>query len=168
MQRSITPSRHAQSQSAMAREQDALSLLKADHDHVHSLFDDFEALGEQDLGAKQELAQEICHELLLHTAAEEEIFYPAVRDIRLGEDLVDEAVVEHASAKQLIEQILEMAPQDTLFDAKMKVLREQIEHHVQEEEQDMFPRASQSGLDLIDLGSKIAQRKAEGLSRLAH
>jgi hemerythrin superfamily protein len=97
--------------------------------------------------------------LTRHASAEEEIFYPAVRKaVKEGGDLVDEATVEHASAKDLIAQIQQMSAEDDLFDAKVKVLSEQIEHHVKEEEEEMFPKARKSSLDLAALGEQIAAR----------
>ena len=112
--------------------------------------------------AKKKLATQICTELTKHALAEEEIFYPAVRAAgKDKEDLIDEATVEHASAKDLIAQILEMEPTEDLYDAKVKVLGELIEHHVKEEEEEMFPKARKAGLDLAQLGALIAERKAE-------
>lgn len=110
----------------------------------------------------KKLAQKICLELTKHATAEEEIFYPAVRRAsKENEDVIDEATVEHASAKELIAQIFAMEPSDDLYDAKVKVLSEQINHHVQEEEGDMFPKARDANLDLASLGEEIAARKAE-------
>jgi len=141
---------------------DAVTLLTQDHENVKALFEQFEASGEKAYASKKKLATKICLELTKHATAEEEIFYPAVRAIGDdAEDLIDEAQVEHASAKELIAQILSMDPHDELFDAKVKVLSEQIEHHVQEEESEMFPKAQQAGLDLVSLGEAIEMRKAE-------
>jgi hemerythrin superfamily protein len=141
---------------------DAIELLTEDHENVKQLFEQYEALGERAHATKKKLATRICTELTKHATAEEEIFYPAVRAAgKDKEDLVDEAVVEHASAKDLIAQILDMEASDDLFDAKVKVLSELIEHHVQEEEGEMFPQARKAGLDLALLGQQIAERKAQ-------
>lgn len=141
---------------------DAIALLTQDHENVKSLFEHYENLRDRSTAKKKKLATEICLELTKHATADEEIFYPAVRAANGdNEDLVDEATVEHASAKELIAQILEMDPGDDLYDAKVKVLSEQIEHHVEEEEGEMFPKAKKAKLDLIALGEKIAVRKSE-------
>ena len=141
---------------------DAISLLIEDHENVKAMFEQYEALGDRAKASKKKLATQICTELTKHATAEEEIFYPAVRTAgKDKEDLVDEATVEHASAKDLIAQIMEMDADEELFDAKVKVLSEMIEHHVKEEEEGMFPKARAAGLDLAMLGQQIAERKAE-------
>jgi hemerythrin superfamily protein len=148
--------------SATAKSQDAIALLKKDHDEVKAMFKEYEGLGDRAFASKQKLAEKICLELTKHATAEEEIFYPAVRGAsEESEDLVDEATVEHASAKDLIAQISTMDPHDDLYDAKVKVLGEYIDHHVKEEEQEMFPKAKKSGLDLAELGEQIQARKDE-------
>ncbi|MES2324690.1 MAG: hemerythrin domain-containing protein [Pseudomonadota bacterium] len=142
---------------------DAIALLKEDHEHVKAMFEQYEGLGERAHVSKKKLATEICTELTKHATAEEEIFYPAFRAAG-GKDkdtLTDEAVVEHASAKDLIAQIMAMESTEDLFDAKVKVLGELIEHHVKEEEGEIFPKARKAGLDLKMLGQQIAERKAE-------
>ena len=142
-------------------EMDAIALLTEDHAKVKAMFEQYEGLGDRAHATKQKLAIQICTELTKHATAEEEIFYPAVREATKDEDLVDEATVEHASAKDLIEQIMSMDSEDELFDAKVKVLGEQIEHHVEEEEGEMFPKARKAGLDLVALGEEIQARKDE-------
>jgi len=145
-----------------AKPQDAIAILKHDHDEVKSMFAQYEQLGDRAFASKQKLAEKICIELTKHALAEEEIFYPAVRaDVNDADDLVDEATVEHASAKDLISQIHAMDPHDELYDAKVKVLGEYIDHHVKEEESDMFPRARKAGIDLLLLGEQIQTRKSE-------
>jgi hemerythrin-like domain-containing protein len=142
--------------------QDAITLLTADHREVSEMFQQYEELGERAKASKKKLADKICNALILHATIEEEIFYPALREAsKDAEDMVDEAVVEHASAKDLIAQLQEMDPEDELYDAKVKVLSEQIEHHVGEEEKEMFPKARKSGLDLEALGQEMAARKDE-------
>lgn len=146
----------------VAKPIDAVALLKQDHDEVKAMFKQYEQLGDRAFVAKQKLAEKICLELTKHAMAEEEIFYPAVRaDAEDAEDLVDEATVEHASAKELIAQIHSMDPHDDLYDAKVKVLGEYINHHVEEEETEMFPQAKDAGIDLMALGQQIQARKDE-------
>ena len=148
---------------------DAIKLLTADHKEVKALFKDYDKLveAEADDGEKQALAEQICTMLTAHATAEEELFYPAAREV-LGEDedLIDEADVEHTTAKDLIAQIEASTPDDPLYDAKVKVLGEYIDHHVKEEEGEIFPKAKKAGLDTEALGADIAARKEELLSEL--
>jgi hemerythrin superfamily protein len=145
-----------------AKPGDAIALLIADHEKVKAMFKQFEELGDRAYASKKKLADQICDELTKHTIAEEEIFYPAVRQaLKSSGDMVDEAYVEHAAAKDLIAQILSMEATEDLFDAKVKVLSEQIEHHVKEEEEEMFPEARGTKLDMVALGEQIAERKAQ-------
>jgi hemerythrin-like domain-containing protein len=142
--------------------QDAVAMLTAEHREVKQLFDQFEQLSDRAKATKKKLADQICNALILHTTIEEEIFYPALRAAsKEAGDKLDEAIVEHASAKDLIAQIQEIDPEDELYDARVKVLSEQVEHHVQEEEKEMFPMAKKSGLDLAALGQEMASRKDE-------
>ena len=143
-------------------EQDAVNLLTEDHKKVTKLFKEYEKLKE-DGSAKEKSAvvQEICRELTVHARVEEEIFYPAVRESIDETDLVDEADVEHASAKSLIAELETMKPGDDHYDAKVTVLGEYIDHHVQEEQDEMFPKAKKAKLDMTQLGQRIAQRKQE-------
>jgi hemerythrin superfamily protein len=147
-----------------SRPQDAIKLLTADHKEVKAMFKAYQQLvdAEADSDEKQALALQICQALTAHATAEEEIFYPAARSA-LGDDqdLVDEADVEHASAKDLIAQIEGASPDDDHYDAKVKVLGEYIDHHVKEEEGEMFPKIAKSKLDLKALGAEISARKSE-------
>jgi hemerythrin-like domain-containing protein len=163
-----TPSTQtASTQGGIPGAQDAIALLTADHREVSDMFEQFENLSDRAKATKSKLTQKICNALIAHTTIEEEIFYPAVREaVKEGDDMVDEAVVEHASAKELIQQLQEMDPEDDLYDAKVKVLGEQIDHHVEEEEEEMFEKARNSGLDLVALGQEMAQRKQEILATL--
>jgi hemerythrin superfamily protein len=137
-------------------------MLVAEHEEVKAMFEKFESLGDRAYASKKKLADEICAALTKHTIIEEEIFYPAVREeAKEGDELVDEAVVEHASAKDLIAQIQTMTAEEDLFDAKVKVLGEMIEHHVKEEEKEMFPNAKKAGIDLEELGQRMQARKQE-------
>ena len=113
--------------------EDAIELLKNDHSHVKAAFKEYETLENKDYASKKKLADSICSDLFKHTIIEEEIFYPAVQNgSKEAQDLIDEALVEHASAKELIAQIQVMTPEDDLFDARVKVLSEQIEHQLKE------------------------------------
>lgn len=144
---------------------DALALLKADHREVDQMFEQFEDANGS--AAKSKLVQQICLALKVHTQIEEEIFYPATRKQTKDNDLVDEAVVEHAAAKDLIAQLESAKPGDDLYDAKVKVLGEQVRHHVQEEEHEMFPEVKQSGMDLVAIGEQMAARKQELMGQLS-
>jgi hemerythrin superfamily protein len=160
----------SQSSKAAAAETqtDAIELLLADHRNVEKLFKQYEKLVEDEgsYNEKESLAATICAELTVHTQIEEEIFYPAARNILDEEDLVDEAIVEHASAKDLIAQLADMSPDDELYDAKIKVLSELIEHHVEEEEDEMFPKLKKARLDTAALGPQMAGRKQELVEEL--
>jgi hemerythrin superfamily protein len=140
---------------------DAVALLKQDHRTVEELFAQFEkASGD---GRKQKLAEQICLELSVHAQIEEEIFYPACEG-KVEEDLMKESYVEHDGAKLLIAEIMAGEPSDEFYDSKVKVLQEQIEHHVEEEEQrieGMFSQARKAGLDMDSLGEQLAARKQE-------
>lgn len=141
----------------------AIELLTNDHREVKALFERYDELvqSEAESGEKQVVAAQICVMLTAHATAEEELFYPRAREV-LGddEDLVDEADVEHACAKELIAQIEAGSPEDPLYDAKVKVLGEYIDHHVKEEGE-MFKKVRKTELDLEALGEEIAARKAE-------
>ncbi len=147
---------------------DAIGLLTDDHEQVRQLFEDYENL--VDAGAsddeRQLLADRICTLLTIHSTIEEEIFYPAAREALEEQDLLDEAEVEHASATALIEQIQEMDASEDLFDAKVKVLGEYVQHHVREEEDELFPKARISDMDLETLGGELAERRHELLAEI--
>ena len=147
---------------------DALELLMRDHKEAKALFRKFERLCKANASGeeKQAVANEVCRKLSVHARIEEEIFYPAARSEKT-DDLLDEAEVEHASAKDLIAQIEAMGPQDDLYDAKVSVLGEYIEHHVQEEEGEMFRKIKPLKLDLVELGARLMARKQELLSEAA-
>ncbi len=140
---------------------DAVALLKQDHRTVEDLFASFEkASGD---GKKERIARQICTELTIHAQIEEEIFYPACEG-KVEEDLLKEAYVEHDGAKVLIAAIEAGGPDDDFYDAKVTVLQEQIEHHVEEEEKRMeglFAQARKAGVDMDELGAKLAARKEE-------
>ena len=144
--------------------QDALQLLTADHREVKAMFQQYDKLAEAGGRGDERmlLASQICVALTLHAQVEEEILYPAARQaLTSDEDLVDEAYVEHASAKSLVAQIKTMTSDQPLFDAKLKVLGEYVDHHVKEEENELFPKLHKSRLDLGAMGERIAQRKKQ-------
>lgn len=143
---------------------DACTLLDADHKAVKKMFKAYEELTQskaRDVAQKKlELAQEICQELTVHAAIEEEIFYPALRDALKATEALAEAEVEHAGAKDLIAQIEAMNQVDEMFDAKVKVLGEYIDHHVKEERNQIFPKARASRrLDLVAMREALQSRK---------
>ena len=141
--------------------QDALKLLAQDHREVEALFEKFEkAKGDEQ---KEKIARQICTELKIHAMIEEEIFYPALRG-KIEDDDLDEALVEHDGAKVLINEIEASGPEADFFEAKVKVLQEEIEHHVEEEEKPksgLFAQAREADLDMKALGEQLAARKAE-------
>ena len=141
---------------------DAIALLKDDHRKVADLFEQFEKAS--GAGRKEKLAQEICLELSVHATIEEEIFYPACEG-KVDDDLLKESYVEHDAAKVMIAEISSGAGEaDEFFDAKVKVLQEEIEHHVGEEEkrlEGLFAQARKAGLDMDELGTQLAARKQE-------
>jgi hemerythrin superfamily protein len=146
-----------------ARNPDAIALLKADHAKVKALFAQFEsARGD---ARKVKLATTICSELKIHTRIEEEIFYPAAREALSDDDMMDEANVEHQSAKELISQIEAGHPGEDMWEAKVKVLSEYINHHVKEEETEMFVEMRKSEVDLKALGEQLASRKQQLLGK---
>ena len=143
---------------------DAIALLKADHRKVEDLFDEFEAA--KGAARKQALVEKICAELSAHTVIEEEIFYPACRG-KVEEGLLNEGYVEHDGSEVLIAELLASAPSAEFYDAKVKVLSEQIEHHVHEEERrsdGIFAQARVAGLDMDELGDRLKARKEEILA----
>lgn len=142
-----------------AKTVDAITLLKADHRKVEDLFETYENSKSKSVKAK--LAQQICMELTIHATIEEEIFYPAVKG-QVEDDMLDEAYVEHDGAKMMIGEILAGNPGDDFYDAKVKVLSEEIKHHVKEEEQrdGIFAQAKKAGVDMMELGVRLAARKA--------
>jgi hemerythrin superfamily protein len=143
---------------------DACTLLDADHRAVKKMFKDYEELTSSKAKSaqqkKRDLAREICQELTVHATIEEEIFYPALRAVFKDTDLLAEAEVEHAGAKDLIAQIEAADTADEMFDAKVKVLGEYIDHHVKEERNEIFPKARAArGLDLVAMREELQTRK---------
>lgn len=147
-------------------DKNAIHLLSADHRTVEDLFEKYESAKSD--SSKQKLVTEICTELTIHAMLEEEIFYPAVADA-VETDALEEAYVEHDSAKQLIIELQGAEPSEDFYDAKVKVLQELIEHHVKEEERQrdsLFAQARHGNVDLDAVGEQMIARKQE-LQKLA-
>lgn len=143
--------------------QDATALLRADHKLVSGLFAEYEKT--RSTAKKKQLVSQICIELSVHAQVEEEIFYPAVKLALKDKELVPEATVEHATLKALIAQVEGAEPDGEMFDAKIKVLSEYVKHHVKEEQDEMFPKAKATRLDMVALGANLSERKAELLAQ---
>ncbi|HEY7238005.1 MAG TPA: hemerythrin domain-containing protein [Burkholderiales bacterium] len=139
----------------------AVELLKEQHDKVKKAFKEFEKLDREDAATQQQLVQRVCEDLKVHTTLEEELFYPAAREAIDDEDILNEAQVEHETAKMLIEQLENMGPDDPNFHATFTVLGEYVMHHVKEEEGEMFPQVKKTDLDLEELGARMRSRMAE-------
>jgi len=149
---------------AKGEPQDVLDILAEDHKKVIKIFDQFKKLksqGDANEAALQALVENASAELTIHNQAEEELFYPMLRDATGEADLLDEAEVEHASARQLINELAAMQPGDELYDAKFTVLGEYVKHHIHEEETEIFPKAKKSDLDLEAMGDEVRQRKQQ-------
>ena len=140
---------------------DAISLLKSDHREVESLFSQFESAGNS--ARKRAIVQKICDALTVHATIEEEIFYPKARETlkRAGEDLLDEAEVEHEGITWRVELLKKAKPEDDLFDAEVTVLAEYVRHHVKEEERSLFPKLRLKGFDSAGVGQELAARKEQ-------
>ena len=137
---------------------DAIALLKADHEAVSQLFAEYEKT--RSVPNKKALVAEICTALSVHAQIEEEIFYPAVKAALKDKLLVPEATVEHAGVNELIAQLEGVEPDGEMYDAKVKVLSEYVKHHVKEEQSEMFAKVKGSSLDMVELGERMAARKA--------
>ncbi|HEY8160607.1 MAG TPA: hemerythrin domain-containing protein [Methylobacter sp.] len=152
----------AKKTSASSKDQDATALLRADHEHVSELFDKYEE--SHSSAKKKQIASQICDELTVHAQIEEEIFYPAVKRALKDHELIPEAQVEHATLKDLIAQVEGKEPDGEMFDAKIKVMHEYVKHHVKEEQNEIFPKATSTDLDMMKLGAKLSERKEELLA----
>jgi hemerythrin superfamily protein len=159
-----TTARKTTTKSAASKGPDGIALLKADHRAVEKLFGQFEKA--RDTDRKKALADKICLELRVHMQIEEEIFYPTSREFLKDEDIVDEAVVEHAAARDLVDEIEGMDGTEDLYDAKVTVLKEQIEHHVEEEETEYFPKVKKTDMDLKAIGAQMKTRKDELMAQM--
>ena len=142
--------------------QNAIALLRADHKKVSELFEQYEKARSPE--KKGTIVAQICTELGVHAQIEEEIFYPAVKQALKDKELVPEALVEHGSLKSLIAQVEGVEPDGEMFDAKIKVMSEFVKHHVKEEQEEMFPKAQKTALDMDELGIQLAQRKEQLLT----
>jgi hemerythrin-like domain-containing protein len=140
---------------------EAIDLLKQDHARVQKAFKEFERLAHQDAQACHDLVMSVCEELKIHTTLEEDIFYPAVYDAIDDEEIMNEAAVEHETARMLIEQLENMPEDDPNYHATFKVLGEYVRHHIREEEGAMFPAARKTGLDFAALGARMRERREE-------
>ena len=141
----------------------AIELLESDHRKVEALFKQYEEEKDGDEDTKRPIAEQICAELSVHAQVEEEIFYPWLRENLSEEDmeLLEEAIVEHSTAKDLIAQLEGAGEIDETYDAKVKVLSEYIKHHVKEEEGEIFPKVSDMKEELDEVGQQMAARKSE-------
>jgi hemerythrin-like domain-containing protein len=146
---------------------DAIDLLKQDHDKVERAFKQFEKMDRHDAEACRRLIRSVCEELKVHSALEEEVFYPALRQAIDDQDLMNEAAVEHETAKMLIDQLDSMAADDSSYYATFTVLGEYVRHHIKEEQGEMFPEAKKSKLDLAALGERMRARKEELAGEMA-
>jgi hemerythrin-like domain-containing protein len=144
-----------------AKKQDAIELLKRDHADVKKAFKQFEKAKYKDPSACKQFLASICRDIEMHAAVEEEIFYPAVRAKIKDDDLMNEAEVEHNSARALIADLEKLAGDDPMLKATATVLSEYIQHHVKEEEGEMFPKAKRAKLDLAGLAQQILERKEQ-------
>ena len=144
---------------------DAIDMLKQDHDKVEKAFKEFEKMDRQDAESCRQVIKTVCEELKVHTTLEEEIFYPAVREAIDDEDLMNEAAVEHETAKMLIDQLENMGPDDPNYFATFTVLGEYVKHHIKEEQGEMFPAAKKAKVDLEGLAERMRARKDEILGK---
>jgi hemerythrin superfamily protein len=146
---------------------DAIDMLKQDHDKVEKAFKDFDKMDRQDSESCRQVIKTVCDELKVHTTLEEEVFYPAVREAIEDEDLMNEAAVEHETAKMLIDQLENMGPDDPNYFATFTVLGEYVRHHIKEEQGEMFPAAKRAKVDLAALAERIRARKEELAKEMA-
>jgi hemerythrin superfamily protein len=148
---------------ANQKAQDAIKMLRADHKLVNDLFEEYEKA--RSVKKKKELVEQICSELTIHALLEEEIFYPAVKRALKDKELVPEATVEHGTLKQLIAEVEGKEPDGEMFDARIKVMGEYVKHHVKEEQNEMFPKAKSTKLDMVELGALMMERKEQLLAQ---
>ena len=145
----------------------AFDILEEDHREVEEWFDQYDELKDSDEKRKADLAEKICMALKVHAQIEEEIFYPRAREATKDDDLIDEAIVEHATVKNLIGEIEEMDVGEELFDAKVRVLGEMVKRHIREEEEELFPELQSAKIDLDAVGTELAERKEELMSEMS-
>jgi len=162
--RSQSASRNKEPQQAA---RNAFDVLEEDHREVEEWFDEYDELKDSDEGRKGELAEKICLALKVHAQIEEEIFYPRAREATKDDDLLDEAIVEHATVKNMIAEIEEMDVGEELYDAKIRVLGEMVKRHIREEEEELFPELQSAKMDLDAVGKELAERKEELMSEMS-
>jgi hemerythrin superfamily protein len=162
--RSQSASRNKERQQAS---RNAFDVLEEDHREVEEWFDQYDELKDSDEDRKAELSDKICLALKVHAQIEEEIFYPRAREATKDDDLIDEAIVEHATVKNLIAEIEEMDVEEELHDAKIRVLGEMVKRHIREEEEELFPELQSAKMDLDAVGKELAERKEELMSEMS-
>lgn len=146
---------------------DALEMLKDDHRQVEALFKQYEQLASgDDVAAKEAIATDICEKLTIHAQMEEEVFYPAARQVLDKQQIIDEAEEDHADAKELIAELEEMSAEDDAYDRTVKSLSDAIAHHVEEEEGEMFTKLRQAGMETESIGERMAKWKQEIMDEL--
>jgi hemerythrin superfamily protein len=155
---SHTASRSKERQQAA---RNAFDVLEEDHREVEEWFDEYDELKDSDEDRKADLAEKICLALKVHAQIEEEIFYPQARAASQDDDLLDEAVVEHSTVKNLIGEIEAMEVGEELYDAKIRVLSEMVKQHIKEEEEELFPELQSTKMDLDTVGKELAERRKE-------
>ena len=167
-ERKSTRREQASNRKGEAREAspNAIEVLEEDHRQVEEWFDEYEELEDKEDDRKADLVEKICLALKIHAQIEEEIFYPQARDVTRDNDLIDESLVEHATVKNLIREIEVMEVGDKLYDAKIRVLGEMVKHHIEEEEEELFPELASRKTDLDALGKELAERKEELMSEM--
>lgn len=153
----------ARKKTVVPKPQNAIALLRADHKRVSDLFDQYEKARSSE--KKRTIVDQICTELGVHAQIEEDIFYRAVKQALKDQELVPEALIEHAIVKSLIAQVEGVKPEGEMFDATIKVLSEYVKHHVKEEQNELFPKAGKTKLDMNELGAQLTARKEELLVR---
>jgi hemerythrin superfamily protein len=149
-----------------AQQVNAFDVLEQDHREVEEWFDEYDELKDSGEDRKGELAEKICLALKVHAQIEEEIFYPQAREASQDNDLLDEALVEHSTVKNLIGEIEEMEAGEELYDAKIRVLGEMVKQHIKEEEEELFPELQSTKMDLDAVGKELAERKQELMAEM--
>jgi len=162
--RSQTASRSKERQQAS---RNAFDVLEQDHREVEEWFDEYDELKDSDEDDKADLAKKICFALKVHAQIEEEIFYPRARESSQNNDLIDEALVEHSTVKNLIGEIEAMEVGDELYDAKVRVLGEMVKQHIKEEEEELFPELQSTKMDLDAVGKELVERKQELMAEMS-
>lgn len=157
-----TSKKKTASSNKTSKPQEATALLRADHKAVSRLFAGYKKA--KSGAEKKEIVAQICTQLTVHAQIEEEIFYPAVKSALKDKKLIPEAAVEHSILKSLVAQVESDEPEGEIFDAKIQVMSEYVQHHVEEEQNEIFPKAQATKLDMMELGMQLAERKAELLA----